>query len=62
MFDTDLLARAVTEAGLGAGNAVATDRVNASLALLFWLEGLGARDAEDTQAATDGDVWETHSP
>lgn len=63
MFDTDLLAQAVTEAGLGAGNAIATDRVNASLALLFWLEGLAATTSKGAHAATaDGDIWETYPP
>ena len=42
IFDIDTLCRAVGEAALGAGTSVAWDRVNASLALVVWLEQLEA--------------------
>jgi asparagine synthase (glutamine-hydrolysing) len=40
MFDVETLCRAVQEARLGMGDAYAWDRVNSSLALVMWLEGL----------------------
>ncbi|MBW8797735.1 MAG: asparagine synthase [Streptomyces sp.] len=47
MFDVDTLCRAVREAQWGIGDSYAWDRVNSSLALVVWLEGLGeGRSAE----------------
>ncbi|MFF4307087.1 asparagine synthase-related protein [Streptomyces sp. NPDC001601] len=47
MFDIDTLCRAVREAQWGMGDSYAWDRVNASLALVVWLERLGdGRSAE----------------
>ncbi|MEU6198835.1 asparagine synthase-related protein [Streptomyces sp. NPDC047061] len=43
MFDIDTLCRAVREAQWGLGDSYAWDRVNSSLALVVWLEGLGYR-------------------
>ncbi len=40
MFDVETLCRAVREARLGVGDAYSWDRVNSSLALVMWLEGL----------------------
>ncbi|MBY8843903.1 asparagine synthase-related protein [Streptomyces sp. SP2-10] len=40
MFDVETLCRAVREARLGMGDAYSWDRVNSSLALVMWLEGL----------------------
>jgi asparagine synthase (glutamine-hydrolysing) len=40
MFDIETLCRAVKEAELGLGDAVAWDRMNTSLALVAWLEHL----------------------
>ncbi|GHF33924.1 asparagine synthase [Streptomyces griseoluteus] len=42
MFDTETLCRAVREARLGIGDAHSWDRMNSSLALVAWLEGLSA--------------------
>ncbi|MGW2465098.1 asparagine synthase-related protein [Streptomyces sp. NPDC001761] len=42
MFDIGTLCRAVREAQLGLGDAASWDRVNGSLALVAWLEGLPA--------------------
>ncbi|MEU0253807.1 asparagine synthase-related protein [Streptomyces sp. NPDC006184] len=42
MFDIETLCRAVREAQLGMGDAYAWDRMNSSLALVAWLEGLNA--------------------
>ncbi|MCX4580970.1 asparagine synthase-related protein [Streptomyces sp. NBC_01571] len=42
MFDVETLCRAVREAQLGMGDAYAWDRMNSSLALVAWLEGLSA--------------------
>ncbi|WP_425247640.1 asparagine synthase-related protein [Streptomyces sp. NEAU-NA10] len=44
MFDVETLCRAVREALLGVGDAHSWDRVNGSLALVGWLEGLGRRE------------------
>ncbi|WP_055586700.1 asparagine synthase-related protein [Streptacidiphilus griseoplanus] len=41
IFDVETLCRALTEAVLGVGNPYAWDRLNASLALVAWLERLG---------------------
>ncbi|WP_327734089.1 asparagine synthase-related protein [Streptomyces nojiriensis] len=41
MFDIEVLCRAVREARFGVGNAESWDRMNSSLALVAWLEGLG---------------------
>ncbi|MFI8279056.1 asparagine synthase-related protein [Streptomyces sp. NPDC085929] len=43
MFDIEVLCRAVREARFGVGNAESWDRMNSSLALVAWLEGLGPR-------------------
>ncbi|MFI9804570.1 asparagine synthase-related protein [Streptomyces sp. NPDC052301] len=43
MFDTETLCRAVREAQLGIGDAHSWDRMNSSLAVVAWLEGLNAR-------------------
>ncbi|MFJ6486818.1 asparagine synthase-related protein [Streptomyces sp. NPDC091682] len=43
MFDIQVLCRAVREARFGVGNAESWDRLNSSLALVAWLEGLGPR-------------------
>ncbi|MFD4604595.1 asparagine synthase-related protein [Streptomyces sp. NPDC058464] len=43
MFDVDTLCRAVREAQWGMGDSYSWDRVNASLALVAWLERLGDR-------------------
>ncbi|MFF7970271.1 asparagine synthase-related protein [Streptomyces sp. NPDC007905] len=43
MFDIETLCRAVREAQLGMGDSYAWDRMNSSLALVVWLEGLGRR-------------------
>ncbi|MFF3844071.1 asparagine synthase-related protein [Streptomyces sp. NPDC002328] len=51
MFDVETLCRAVREAQLGMGDACAWDRMNSSLALVVWLEGLGRR-----RRAQDGAV------
>ncbi|ROP56050.1 asparagine synthase (glutamine-hydrolysing) [Streptomyces sp. PanSC9] len=40
MFDVETLCRAVREARLGVEDAYSWDRVNSSLALVMWLEGL----------------------
>ncbi|MFF4843706.1 hypothetical protein [Streptomyces collinus] len=40
MFDVDILCQAVREAQLGMGDSRSWDRVNGSLALVVWLEGL----------------------
>ncbi|MFI0186128.1 asparagine synthase-related protein [Streptomyces sp. NPDC017086] len=40
MFDVETLCRAVREARLGIGDAYSWDRMNSSLALVAWLEGL----------------------
>ncbi|MFJ9815219.1 asparagine synthase-related protein [Streptomyces sp. NPDC101151] len=40
MFDIETLCRAVREARLGMGDSYAWDRLNSSLALVMWLEGL----------------------
>ncbi|MGQ4419183.1 hypothetical protein ACN6LA_006337 [Streptomyces sp. SAS_269] len=40
MFDTDTLCQAVREAWLGMGDSRSWDRLNGSLALVAWLEGL----------------------
>ncbi|MEW2513995.1 asparagine synthase-related protein [Streptomyces sp. NPDC046870] len=40
MFDIDTLCQAVREARLGLGDSASWDRVNGSLALVVWLEGL----------------------
>ncbi|MFF7753986.1 asparagine synthase-related protein [Streptomyces sp. NPDC007971] len=40
MFDVETLCRAVNEARLGMGDSHSWDRVNSSLALVMWLEGL----------------------
>ncbi|MFJ4520734.1 asparagine synthase-related protein [Streptomyces sp. NPDC088810] len=40
MFDIDILCQAVREAQLGMGDSRAWDRMNGSLALVVWLEGL----------------------
>ncbi|MEU6665724.1 asparagine synthase-related protein [Streptomyces sp. NPDC046727] len=40
MFDVETLCRAVREARLGMGDSYSWDRVNSSLALVMWLEGL----------------------
>lgn len=40
MFDVDTLCRALREAQLGMGDAYAWDRLNSSLALVVWLEGI----------------------
>ncbi len=42
MFDVDTLCGAVREARLGMGDAYSWDRMNSSLALVAWLEGLSA--------------------
>ncbi|MGW0411575.1 asparagine synthase-related protein [Streptomyces collinus] len=42
MFDVDTLCGAVREARLGLGDAYSWDRMNSSLALVAWLEGLSA--------------------
>ncbi|MEU7510043.1 asparagine synthase-related protein [Streptomyces lavendulae] len=42
MFDVEVLCRAVREAQLGVGNAESWDRMNSSLALVAWLDGLAA--------------------
>ncbi|MES4888656.1 asparagine synthase-related protein [Streptomyces sp. NPDC096012] len=42
MFDIETLCRAVREAQLGIGDAHSWDRMNSSLALVAWLEGLSA--------------------
>nr|WP_229907132.1 asparagine synthase-related protein [Streptomyces vinaceus] len=42
MFDVEVLCRAVREAQLGVGNAASWDRMNSSLALVAWLDGLAA--------------------
>jgi asparagine synthase (glutamine-hydrolysing) len=43
MLDVETLCRAVREARLGVGDACSWDRVNRTLALVVWLEGLGRR-------------------
>ncbi|GES28865.1 asparagine synthase-related protein [Streptomyces angustmyceticus] len=43
MFDVETLCRAVREARLGLGDSYSWDRVNSSLALVAWLEGLDRR-------------------
>ncbi|MGW0880158.1 asparagine synthase-related protein [Streptomyces sp. NPDC002671] len=40
MFDIETLCRAVREARLGMGDSYSWDRMNSSLALVMWLEGL----------------------
>ncbi|MEU5535841.1 asparagine synthase-related protein [Streptomyces sp. NPDC020362] len=40
MFDVETLCRAVREAQLGMGDSYSWDRMNSSLALVMWLEGL----------------------
>nr|WP_234435764.1 asparagine synthase-related protein [Streptomyces sp. NRRL F-2747] len=42
MFDVEVLGRAVREAQLGVGNAASWDRMNSSLALVAWLDGMAA--------------------
>ncbi|MER6273162.1 asparagine synthase-related protein [Streptomyces sp900105755] len=51
MFDIDTLCRAVREAQWGMGDSYAWDRVNASLALVVWLERLGDGRSAETGAA-----------
>ncbi|MFF7369032.1 asparagine synthase-related protein [Streptomyces tricolor] len=41
MFDVETLCQAVREARLGTGDAYSWDRLNSTLALVAWLEGLG---------------------
>lgn len=61
MFDTEVLAGAVTEAGLlGVGDSVATDRLNSSLALLLWLEALQETPARNVETANASAMWEVH--
>ncbi|MFI5972882.1 asparagine synthase-related protein [Streptomyces sp. NPDC051452] len=53
MFDIEMLCRAVREARLGMGDSYAWDRLNASLALVVWLERLDHQQRSRTlDAAT----------